>query len=65
MKKIKHLSIQERMDELDKLTNEESDELVGGYPISYTGGSNTTYRTTVDVSPGDSGGGSVGIGRNF
>lgn len=66
MKKISLLSLREKMEELDHLSNEESSQLIGGYSLSYTGNYNdNSCRTSVDCSPGGSGGGEIGIGRTF
>jgi hypothetical protein len=49
MKKLKKVDLEQQLEELDNLSIEESDELKGGYQISYRYGN---IGTGTNVSPG-------------
>ena len=62
MKKIKKMPLSSQIQALDKLTNEESHNITGGYTFSsppYSPGPNCSIGGGVDVNPGNVGGGNI------
>lgn len=65
MKKIEKFSLEEKMDELDRLTDKEANEILGGYRWNYNGGyGDVGYRNTIDITP-RSNSGEVGVSFGF